>query len=404
MKNVHYYVQKLSLLCFFSIIVSCQLKQDQALIAPKAKFLVSVKEATAAAKLVAGKPEQNGLAQPGTSKARADASVERVISDITAHPDAINPSYYIINYAGGGFVIIAADKRVEPILAYSDNGHFLVTAKLPGGLATWITKNDQNMQRLRKDTTLKILPGIAKLWETLLPNNQIMFSGARAGSPCEDESYPTVIRGPLISVQWGQNCTYNDLCPVGPYGCNHTETGCVATAIAQIMYKHKVPASYNWNGMPLNSGNSDVASLIRNVGSAVQMVYTTNRESYPLNQDFSQGVRNLGYPSAVYSDYDLNTVISDIGNGWPVLLEGWPGPNRSGDGHEWVCDGTETHSAFICETQSFITYSYLHMNWGWQEIDSNSNPNGWFLQGNWQVAPNGYDFQYSHYMIHGIHP
>ncbi|HCO66516.1 MAG TPA: hypothetical protein DIT04_01995, partial [Dysgonomonas sp.] len=62
------------------------------------------------------------------------------------------PSYYIINYKdNAGWVIIAADKRVNPIMAYSTEGNFDIDAKeLPGGLLEWLENSDTYVKKIRK--------------------------------------------------------------------------------------------------------------------------------------------------------------------------------------------------------------------------------------------------------------
>ncbi|WP_158993329.1 Spi family protease inhibitor [Mucilaginibacter sp. L196] len=57
----------------------------------------------------------------------SDLSQKQVL-DSLAVPDNINPSYYIFNYVGGGYLVMPADKRVEPVLAYSNDGYFRIQA------------------------------------------------------------------------------------------------------------------------------------------------------------------------------------------------------------------------------------------------------------------------------------
>lgn len=182
--------------------------------------------------------------------------------DTLAVPDAINPSYYIFNYVGGGFVIVPADKRVEPIMAYSDRGYFIKSGKLPSGLISWLSLNHKNMQLLRKNSTLKAPVQVTKHWSEF----QLTYDNGNPGSPrilqllptpppCQDETYITLV-GPLLQTQWGQGYPYNALCPAGSYSNYHTPTGCVATAMAQVMYYWQYPSSYNWSIMPLDYTNN----------------------------------------------------------------------------------------------------------------------------------------------------
>ena len=69
--------------------------------------------------------------------------ITKQILSAVAMPNDTNPSYYIFNYVGGGFAIISADRRIEPVLAYSPTSSFNVTGNLPPGLTNWLTVNDK---------------------------------------------------------------------------------------------------------------------------------------------------------------------------------------------------------------------------------------------------------------------
>ncbi|MBR2238750.1 MAG: Spi family protease inhibitor [Prevotella sp.] len=122
---------------------------------------------------------------------------------------------YIVNDdANGRFVIVAADERMHAILGYSDNGTFNVDS-IPEGL-------------------LDMLDGYDREYEILQEADGAVAGNSRRG--------PTKNIAPLVKSQWNQWSPYNDYCPKAPTGDNCV-TGCVATAMAQVMNRWKYPAT-----------------------------------------------------------------------------------------------------------------------------------------------------------------
>lgn len=130
---------------------------------PNDSNFVSLSVATIAAKQVKNSHIINQATKEKAINGLNAIGTKQVL-DTLAVPNNVNPSYYIFNYVGGGYVIIPSDKRVEPILAYADKGYFKKSGKLPSGLINWLSVNHKNMQLLRSNTTLKIPAKIAKLW------------------------------------------------------------------------------------------------------------------------------------------------------------------------------------------------------------------------------------------------
>lgn len=87
----------------------------------------------------------------------------KTILDSTAIP-ADNPSFYIFNYEGGGYAIVSADKRVQPILAYSDKGYLKNSGDISPGAGNWLTVTHKNMQLVRANHTLKAPHDVSKMW------------------------------------------------------------------------------------------------------------------------------------------------------------------------------------------------------------------------------------------------
>ncbi len=331
---------------------------------------------------------------------------------------------------GGGYLIMPADKRVEPILAYSNKGYFSYNSNLPYGLTNWLTVNDKNMQLLRKNTALKVPPGVAKLWAELAAadsgSTKVVNQRIPPPPPCQD-TYSSQTVGPLLQTTWGQGQPYNYLCPAGTYDGYHKPTGCVATAMAQVMYYWKTPATYNWGIMPLTynnygisyRGNLDVSQLMLDVGSSVDMLYhdpSSNGTggSYPAPFNLvpprigpiscTTAFKNtFGYGSSTEGNFDWNRVVSNLNIGEPVLLSG----DTNTEGHEWVCDGWEQENYNWCPSNGSPgggeSWLYLDMNWGW---DNYNNCDGWYDFNYWSVL-NGSTveyFQYNMAMTYNIHP
>lgn len=361
----------------------------------------------------------------------------RAILDTLAVPNKLNPSYYIFNFVGGGYVIIAADKRVEPILAYGDDGYFPHSGTLPGGLVNWLETNHTNMQLLRKNTKLKIPAAEVKLWAELLA---IKTGGGKAVDnldngphpPCQP-TYTSTTVGPFLTTNWGQWYPYNYLCPVSQTSYSpdgFKPTGCVATAMAQVMYYWKAPVQYNYNIMPLTAngygasdpGNHEVSLLMTGAGASVGMSYDEQESSADDAKCAAAFKSWFSYASASHGNYDYQTVTNNLDQREPVLLGAYAdavtvlGVNTGfyKNGHSWVCDGYNRLATMTCPTYNPYTgdvvtpavgstYLYLHMNWGW---DNSNNVNGYFAYNQWIVTSGNstYNFQYSQTMTYNIHP
>ncbi len=360
--------------------------------------------------------------------------LSKQILDSLAVPDNINPSYYIFNYAGGGFAIISADKRVKPILAYSDNGYFPHSGKLPMGLLNWLIVDHKNMQLLKKNPQLKAPSGIAALWKEITTANTSDSGGkvtdklAPPPPPCQS-TWTTYTVGPFVQTEWGQDYPYNALCPAGNYSNGHMPTGCVATAIAQIMYYWQYPSRYNWSIMPINNftatssaSNQAVAQLMVDIGTAEDMVYKVDG-SYPSTYSIipprvgaiapGSALKNsFGYSSATDDSYNYLNVVSSLNAHEPVLLGGTEDNTTilfwsfGEDGHSWVCDGyqqvTDTWCPSPGDPGGSIGYLYLHMNWGWDGLSDDT----WQDFDYWSVFDGSGQKYWTHNqdMTYNIHP
>lgn len=285
--------------------------------------------------------------------------------------------FYIFNAENkGGFVIISGDDRTTEVLGYSDHGN-INTANLPDNLEWLLNYYNDVINNWGKNS-----------------NTQIRHRSTRSPLAAKPEIQP------LIQTHWGQSWPYNKFCPL--YNEERCVTGCVATAMAQIMYYHQWPAgetatippyeltdssdpdnkltleqlpstSFDWDNMLLkyewdaeDDEHADaVAKLMQYCGQSVHMAYGTTASSAmgidaanALKEyfDYHKGLREIARND--YTDSDWETIIYDeLASGRPVYYDGYS--MREG-GHAWVCDGYQN--------------GYFHMNWGW-----NGDDNGFFL-------------------------
>lgn len=154
---------------------------------------------------------------------------------------------------------------------------------------------------------------------------------------------------PLIHTQWGQGSPYNLLCPT--IAGQHCQTGCVATAMAQVMKYHEWPrADFQWNKM-LNLYDCEateeerlaVAQLMASCGEAVNMEYGLTT-SAAWEGDAAVALREVfGYALSVREVFRNmygrtaweNLIYHELSQGCPVFYGGMP----SGFAHQFVCDG-----------------------------------------------------------------
>ncbi|WP_324292971.1 Spi family protease inhibitor [Marinifilum fragile] len=213
-------------------------------------------------------------------------STTNEITEITPIEDEnCEPLFYIINYKNGGFVVISADNRTTPILAFSDYNNFsLDNNDYPTGLVDWLLKTKNGIQAIRIDS-IEQTSIIKQEWEKLLnqssnqtanlktnQDSRIIESRIEPPSGCEDE---LEIVGSLISTNWHQGPPFNTLMPI--LTCDGQSfqalAGCVPIAVAQVMKYHQHPTNYNWSNMPNYSATSDTYNLIKDIHDNIGIWY-----------------------------------------------------------------------------------------------------------------------------------
>ncbi len=272
--------------------------------------------------------------------------------------------YYAFDRGDGeGYIIMGADSEVPDVLAYTDSGNFDY-ASLPDAAKEWLQRMEAQIADVR-DGKAQRAPVAA--------------------------THPAI--SPLVTARWDQSYPYNMRCPGG------SVTGCVATAMAQIMYFHRdksvtattadIPGyvtntdhrtvaaiaegtEIDWanmrdsySGSETNAQRLAVANLMLYCGVAVEMDYTTSASgaySYlvaeGLRKYFGYGASVKYIQQAAYSNAQWdNLLYAELAADRPFYLSG----ANSEAGHAFVCDGYDGDGMY-------------HINWGW-----GGTSNGYYL-------------------------
>lgn len=297
----------------------------------------------------------------------------------TAYSDRGEACYYVFNVGTTGFVIMAADDAVRPLIGYSDEGTFNPDDMAPA-LADYLEKTRLGI--MAEAQSGQGNAEVAADWAMLEKCGRLV---SRHGG--REDNY-------LVMTKWNQNYPYNYFCPEGEGGPGgHCYAGCVATAAAQLMkywdhplqgqgshtyYPSDHPeygpltvnfgeATYDWDNMPVSiSSNSPqveieaVAQLIYHVGVSVDMNYRPSSsgavtgklcETMPAYFFYTNQMANLYRENYTHEAY-MQLVIDAIDMNWPMV--------HRGGGHAYVLDGYNDNDM-------------VHFNWGWS-----GSSDGWF--------------------------
>ena len=293
--------------------------------------------------------------------------------------------YYVFNNGSngqGGFVIIGGDETARTILGYSDNGAFDPN-NMPENMKWWLSQYEQQISAAIK--------------------NGGTTSAAKGGMGVKSIARANIDY--LCKTTWDQRAPYNTaipkIHPIYDYtNINAPATGCVATAMAQIMKKYEYPkwgkgsktcsysvnlvtfhadfedTEYLWKKMTDTYGNNTysgtdsgtgteaenaVATLMYHCGVAADMKYGTvgNGGSEASSLKAAQGMINyFGYDKgmsyeerAYYTDDEWEEMIyAELAAGRPVLYSGRTSADK---GHAFICDGYQ------------VDGNLYHINWGW---------------------------------------
>jgi hypothetical protein len=337
---------------------------------------------------------------------------------------AVTAIYVFIVNTGKGWVMVAADDRVKPVLAFSGESTFDANNIAPG-TTEWIQNYETRIAAAIQNITVA-QPEIANEWASLATG-----SGTRTARTTSGVE-------PLLATTWNQSPNYNALCPYDTTQLQNTVTGCVATAMAQVMKYWNWPpvgcgfhsyldtpygiqsanfgtTAYQWSSMPdvITGPNAAIATLMYHAGVSVNMQYgvggsgalCNTRQSFITPCDEFALKANFHYKRSLHSLYRsgtvpgnimgsgpdsiaeatwINDLQADLDAGHPILYVGYNLAN--GEGHNWVCDG-------------YTADNYFHFNWGW---DGSSN--GYYTVDDLLPATAGFNLNYNQVALVGIEP
>lgn len=328
-----------------------------------------------------GLPMQAKVVDPAQAKALAAKYVNlgsnklKVFKAQGEAKQASTPDFYVFNDSQGkGFVLIAGDDCINPVLGYSDSGNFDID-NLPPALEAWLKGISEGIAQKRA------------------ANNGV----AKSANYQEGTSEPKVVVAPLVTARWSQAEPYYNMTPT--LNGEQCVTGCVATGMAQVIHHYKWPehgygsikydtpnvdqktvdvdftkSTYDWanmldkyetsatTGLPEwneAQGNA-VALLMKDLGAALRMVYHPHGSAANNADILSAATYHFGY--TVEHHYKDNHTMAEwmkliksyLDSGDPLVYGGTS--SNGGGGHCYVVDG-------------YNSDNYLHVNWGWAGKD-----------------------------------
>ena len=302
----------------------------------------------------------------------------------TRGAEATSPAYYVFNAeANGGFAIIASNDQMPEVLGYAEQGH-LNLAQVPDNVKWLLDYYERIAKSLKKSSA----------------------PGRRAGTRSASERTELV---PLLKTEWNQDGIYQEQCP--DIGGTKTLTGCVATAMAQVVNFFQWPLNsvreavgytsnkddaekkidlpslparkFNW----FNMTNDDIAWLMRYCGQSVLMDYKTDESTSSPSSipgalisvfNFSKGVDLVDRKEFTDEEWE-QALYHEIELGRPVIYSGF----KNKKGHTFVLHGYKNGQFYI--------------NWGW-----GGNLDGYFALTS--LTPGDNDFTEDQNAVVGIQP
>lgn len=289
-------------------------------------------------------------------------------------------AYYLFDNGGdNGFVIVSGDDRLPEVIGYATHGML----------------SEDNMPVQLKS----LLDAFEKQYEAIADDDVKMeIAIAERKALAEVSLAANITVSPLLGeIAWGQGTPFNDQCPL--IGDTHAVTGCVATAMAQVIGYHKYPSQlqadipgyttkssitlsaistseavydyekmlpYYTSGSYTEEQGESVAKLLYHCGCSVEMDYGVSGSGAVTKSAAAALGKYFGYDSSTLAfisreDYTLaqwcEILDHELTNNRPVLYDG---SSATQGGHAFICDGADGSG-------------FYHINWGW-----NGGANGYF--------------------------
>lgn len=271
-----------------------------------------------------------------------------------AASNAAQPAYYVFNVGGkdDGFVIVSGDDRMEPVFGYCTSGNYDVN-NVPDGLKWMLETYTMQVESLGKTSEVKRSVSVKR--EAI---------------------------SPLIQTHWNQGAPYNLLCP--EEDGEKCLTGCVATAMAQIMYYFKCPSgqttdipdyaavgsyksysglpatTFDWENMKLTYDGTEtdesaqaVAKLMLYCGHSAKADYHLDvtganipREQFADYFGYSKQTKHRYRKSDDLTDEWNDIIYNELKARRPVLYYGFKNIIYKNLAHLFICDGYDGNGYF----------------------------------------------------------
>lgn len=399
-------MNRLLLLFIVMMLISCDSIVDSSKKDLNDPYFIELKSAKEIAMNISFHSNANQELKKGTKNALKNEI--KHIEPISDETGAI--SFYVINYEDGGFLLLSADNRNSPVLAFSNENEFGSTNEdLPEGLTDWISEKKAIIKLIR-DSKRKQTNEERKAWDlsiiqAIVSQNLESKQSSSNGSgdvtvlvvPPNDPGDCTpqfTVKNPLISTFWNQHEGFNGLMPFA--NCTSTLNGnklvgCVGISIAQILYFYKHGSVYDWSQIPIYGYTNETDTLVFDAAESVNTVYGCTGSTAHLSAVAGAFKNTFGYSYADYStSFTFNKVKTSLNNNRPVIL--------GGGNHAWISDGYQEYITCPDGNVGSQTFVHLYMKWGWENIGIN----GWYAIDNW-VNTNG-NFNTNKQLIYNIKP
>jgi len=306
--------------------------------------------------------------------------------------------YYIFNMEPTGFVIVAGDQKINPIIGYSEES-YISFEEDNENFWSYMSGQQEGIKRLKNAKVAAKEKNLNK-WKELLSDNFEATTAEKTG----------VQVGPYTTTHWGQRDYFNTQCPVDDEGYDgYCNTGCVATCLAQVLKYYEHPpvhgygekeyedddygtqyvnfceSVYEWDEMPdtLGEYNEEVAELMYNAAVSLETEFIPAGGSLAYFSDMKNAlIYHFGYDDSIIrlkrsDDFDndeefFDLIKSELDEGRIVSLRGKS--IYSSGSHVWIVDGYKDDD-------------YYHMNVGW-----NKQANGWYFDNGELWEGTEYDF------------
>ncbi len=346
---------------------------------------------------------------------RKRLKVQKIIDSkemLSQYPKVQDENIKLIKLKPKGWVLVSGDDIAKPVLGYSLENTF-DEHNIPPQLLAMLKSWSDEIAYAKKQTKISIPIKTSIKWKkySINPSNyikqytsqKVFLKTSRAYDSWQLEQDVS-----LVTPRWGQNRYYNLYTPQDSrsiVGNDHTLTGCVATAMSEIIrynqwpevvqnlqayddnnrfnrpdtYQNITPqradTPYNWSAMPissLTSPNDEVSRLIQHAGIAVRMDYGYDKNgseadgyNYPTNvgtevtnamrHNFSYRHRGIHFRNQ-YDDSDWKSFLrTDLRQGFPIYYTGYSSVKNKKSGHAFVIEGFSTDDGD----------DYFSINFGW---------------------------------------